>query len=88
MRALRMTRHRIALQVRNGTAMTFAYYVSMLLVLWIGGELTIAGTITLGDQVLFAFQDQIILSSPLSPGLIAPREQELLLRLQILDNHN
>ena len=51
---------------------------------WLSGRilasLTIAGTITRGEQVLFAFQDQIIMSSPVSPGLIAPREQELLLR--------
>jgi hypothetical protein len=51
---------------------------------WLSGRilasLTIAGTITLGDQVLFAFQDQINLSSPVSPGLAAPREQDLLLR--------
>jgi hypothetical protein len=51
---------------------------------WLSGRifasLTIAGTITAGDQVLFAFQDQINLSSPVSPGLIAPREQDLLLR--------
>jgi hypothetical protein len=51
---------------------------------WLSGRifasLTIAGTITRGDQMLFAFQDQIILSSPVSPGFAAPREQELLLR--------
>jgi hypothetical protein len=51
---------------------------------WLSGRifasLTIAGTITRGEQVLFAFQDQINLSSPVSPGLAAPREQELLLR--------
>jgi hypothetical protein len=51
---------------------------------WLSGRilasLTIAGTITRGGQVLFAFQDQIILSSPVSPGLAAPREQDLLLR--------
>ncbi len=51
---------------------------------WLSGRifasLTIAGTITRGGQVLFAFQDQINLSSPVSPGLAAPREQDLLLR--------
>jgi hypothetical protein len=50
---------------------------------WLSGRLfaslTIAGTITRGEQVLFAFQDQINLSSPVSPGLAAPREQDLLL---------
>jgi hypothetical protein len=51
---------------------------------WFSGRiiasLTIAGTITQGKQVLFAFQDQINLSSPVSPGFTAPREQDLLLR--------
>jgi hypothetical protein len=50
---------------------------------WLSGRLfaslTISGTITRGEQVLFAFQDQINLSSPVSPGLAAPREQDLLL---------
>ncbi len=50
---------------------------------WLSGRLfatlTISGTITRGKQVLFAFQDQINLSSPVSPGLRAPREQDLLL---------
>jgi hypothetical protein len=51
---------------------------------WLSGRifasLTIAGTIARGEQVLFAFQDQINLSSPVSPGFVAPREQDLLLR--------
>jgi hypothetical protein len=51
---------------------------------WLSGRifasLTIAGAVTSGDQVLFAFQDIINLSSPVSPGLIAPREQDLLMR--------
>ncbi len=50
---------------------------------WLSGRLfaslTIAGTISRGEQVLFAFQDQINLSSPVSPGLTAPKEQDLLL---------
>jgi hypothetical protein len=50
---------------------------------WLSGRifasLTMAGTITRGEQVLFAFQDQVDLSSPVSPGWVAPREQELLL---------
>lgn len=52
---------------------------------WLTGRihasLSISGTITRGDQVLFAFQDQVNVSSPLAPGPAAPREQELLLRL-------
>lgn len=50
---------------------------------WLTGRLfaslTISGTITRGAQVLFAFRDQVYLSSPLAPGLAAPREKELLL---------
>ncbi len=51
---------------------------------WLTGrlhaELTITGAITRGEEVLFAFKDQVNLSSPLSPGLAAPKEQDLLLR--------
>jgi hypothetical protein len=51
---------------------------------WLTGRLhaslTISGAITRGDQVLFAFRDQVNVSSPLAPGPAAPREQELLLR--------
>ncbi len=51
---------------------------------WLTGRLhaalSISGAITRGDQVLFAFRDQVDVSSPLAPGPAAPREQELLLR--------
>ncbi len=51
---------------------------------WLTGRLqaslVIAGTITRGNRVLFAFQDALEVSSPLAPGPPAPREQELLLR--------
>ena len=51
---------------------------------WLSGRLqaslAISGTITRGSQVLFAFQDQVYLSSPVAPGLAAPREKDLLLR--------
>lgn len=51
---------------------------------WLTGrlhaELTLTGTITRRDEVLFAFKDQVNLSSPLVPGLAAPKEQDLLLR--------
>ena len=51
---------------------------------WLTGrvhaELAISGAINRGDQVLFAFRDQVHVSSPLAPGPPAPREQELLLR--------
>ena len=50
---------------------------------WLTGRLfaslTISGTITRGTQVLFAFRDQVYLSSPLAPGLAAPMEKDLLL---------
>jgi hypothetical protein len=50
---------------------------------WLTGRvhasLTISGTVTRGEQVLFAFRDQVNLSSPLAPGPTAPREQEMLL---------
>ena len=50
---------------------------------WLTGRLyaslTISGTITRGTQVLFAFRDQVYVSSPLAPGLAAPREKDLLL---------
>jgi len=51
---------------------------------WLTGRvhasLAISGAITRGGQVLFAFRDQVSVSSPLAPGPPAPREQELLLR--------
>ena len=50
---------------------------------WLTGRLfaslTISGTITRGDRVLFAFRDQVYLSSPLAPGFAAPHEKDLLL---------
>ncbi len=47
-RALRLTLHRIGLQVRNGTAMSYGFFVAMGLVLLIGGRMTLAGAITIG----------------------------------------
>ena len=51
---------------------------------WLSGRLqaslAISGTITRGSRVLFAFQDQVYLSSPVAPGRAAPREKDLLLR--------
>jgi len=51
---------------------------------WLTGRihasLAISGALTQGEQVLFAFRDQVNVSSPLAPGRAAPREQELLLR--------
>ncbi len=42
--------------------------------------LVLSGAITRGEQVLFAFRDQIKMSSPLAPGSAAPQEKILLLR--------
>jgi len=42
--------------------------------------LTISGTITHDEQVVFAFRDRVAASSPLAPGPPAPKEKELLLR--------
>jgi len=51
---------------------------------WLTGRLyaslTMSGLLTKGDGVVFAFRDQVAVSSPLAPGKAAPREQELLLR--------
>ncbi|HUZ18246.1 MAG TPA: ABC transporter ATP-binding protein [Spirochaetia bacterium] len=52
-RAFRLTRHRIGISVRNSSAMTFAYFVSMLLVLAFGGFQAVAGRITVGELTEF-----------------------------------
>ncbi len=41
--------------------------------------LTVQGTVTRGEETLFAYQDRIKVYSPLNPGFAAPKEQELLL---------
>lgn len=43
-------------------------------------DLVVSGTISRGDAVQFAFQDRLRLSSPVNPGLAAPKEEELLMR--------
>ncbi len=52
-RAERLTRHRIGLRVRNGTVMTFFYFISMGLVLYVGGQKTLAGELTVGQLTEF-----------------------------------
>jgi ATP-binding cassette subfamily B multidrug efflux pump len=47
--ALAMAHRRIALFVRNTTLMTFIFFLTMDLVLWVGGRKTLAGEITLGQ---------------------------------------
>ncbi len=39
---------RIDLRVRNGAAMSYAFFLAMGLLLWVGGEKVLAGTITVG----------------------------------------
>ena len=46
--AMTMARERAGLFVRNVTQMTYTYYLSMGLTLWVGGEKVIAGDISLG----------------------------------------
>ncbi len=45
----------------------------------ITAELTVEGRVSRGEEVLFAFQDRLRVTSPLNPGPPAPREKELLL---------
>jgi len=51
---------------------------------WLTGQLhaslVVSGEITRGSQVLFAFRDQVFLSSPVAPGRASPQEKDLLLR--------
>ena len=51
--ALLLSSRRINVRVAATTEMTFAYFVSMGLVLWVGGERVIAGTMTLGTLTEF-----------------------------------
>ena len=51
--ALRLSSRRINVRVASTTEMTFAYFVSMGLVLWVGGERVIAGTMTVGTLTEF-----------------------------------
>ena len=52
-RALALAHRRIDLFVKSTTAMTFAYFVSMGLVLWVGGEKVLAGELTIGELASF-----------------------------------
>ncbi len=51
--AIRLTQHRIGQRVRNGTVMTFAYFISMGLILWFGGQKVLTGVITIGQLTAF-----------------------------------
>ncbi|GGC16100.1 multidrug ABC transporter [Oxalicibacterium flavum] len=46
--ALRLSNHRITQRMSSLSAMTLAYYISMALVLWVGGQQIAAGTLTVG----------------------------------------
>ena len=52
-RALSIAHRRIGLFVKSTTTMTFAYFVSMGLVLWAGGEKVMAGELTIGELASF-----------------------------------
>ena len=51
--ALRLSSRRIRIRVASTTEMTFAYFVSMGLVLWVGGDRVIAGEMTVGTLTEF-----------------------------------
>ena len=52
-RALSLAHRRIGVFVKSTTTMTFAYFVSMGLVLWVGGEKVLAGELTIGELASF-----------------------------------
>ena len=52
-RALAIAHRRIGVFVKSTTTMTFAYFVSMGLVLWVGGEKVVAGELTIGALASF-----------------------------------
>ena len=52
-RALAIAHRRIDTFVKSTTTMTFAYFVSMGLVLWVGGEKVVAGELTIGELAAF-----------------------------------
>ena len=52
-RALAIMHARIDTFVKSTTTMTFAYFLSMGLVLWIGGERVVAGHLSVGDLAAF-----------------------------------
>ena len=51
--ALRLSNQRIVTRMGNMSAMTFAYYLSMAMVLWIGGGRVARGTLTVGSLTEF-----------------------------------
>lgn len=52
-RALNVLHRRIRIFVSGTTTMTFVFFLAMGLILWIGGEKVLAGTITVGELATF-----------------------------------
>ena len=52
-RALAIAHRRIDVFVKSTTTMTFAYFISMGLVLWVGGEKVVAEELTIGEFAAF-----------------------------------
>lgn len=52
-KALKLSNQRITERMGNMSAMTLAYYTSMALVLWVGGQQVAAGTLTVGSLTEF-----------------------------------
>jgi ATP-binding cassette subfamily B multidrug efflux pump len=52
-RALKLSNNRITLRMRSMSLMTLAYYISMALVLWVGGRRVSNGTLSVGSLTEF-----------------------------------
>ena len=52
-RCLEISLQRAEVRYVNTSLMTFSYYISMSLVLWIGGQRVLAGTVTIGELTQF-----------------------------------
>jgi ATP-binding cassette subfamily B multidrug efflux pump len=52
-RALAILHHRIDVFVKSTTTMTFAYFLSMGFVLWVGGDRVLAGHLSVGELTAF-----------------------------------
>ncbi len=52
-RALELAHRRVAIRVRNTSAMSFSFFLAMGLVLWVGGQKVAAGEMTVGTLTSF-----------------------------------